>query len=180
MIMAQATLPHQNIGTIDFPVRVYRALIWLTLYGAALHFFDNVYFFDQYPEPAWLTPVRVALLWIPLALLAHRAVDLVYAGKLDRTFSLVHAFVIGNWLSLGHYLYADPNAIAQRINRVIAIQVAIATALFVVALWLQLTRFPQSWRWTGRAWAKNVVMYVLAIFVLERIWPSTFSNWWMR
>lgn len=28
-------------------LKVYKALIWITLY-AALHFFDNVYFFFQY------------------------------------------------------------------------------------------------------------------------------------
>jgi hypothetical protein len=60
---------------VKFPIQLYKALIWLTLYGSALHFFDNYYFFDQYPEPAWLTAEITGALWIPLALLAHRAVD---------------------------------------------------------------------------------------------------------
>ena len=51
-----------DILSLDRPVRLYRALIWLTLYGASLHFFDNVYFFDQYPEPTWLSPIAVAVL----------------------------------------------------------------------------------------------------------------------
>ncbi|PWR25334.1 hypothetical protein [Zavarzinia aquatilis] len=159
-------------------LRIYKALIWLSLYGAALHFFDNVYFFDQYPEPAWLNPVAVAALLIPLVLLAHRAVDYIYIGKADRSYSLVHGFVSGSWLSLGHYLFASPAQILPRINIIIAIQVGLATVLFVYALWLQLSRSPSSIRYTGRAWAKNIALYAVAIVILETLWPSRFSDWW--
>ncbi|MCF4164629.1 hypothetical protein L2U69_03090 [Zavarzinia compransoris] len=163
---------------MDRSLKLYKALIWLSLYGAILHFFDNVYFFDQYPEPAWLNPTAVALLLIPLILLAHRAVDRIYVGKADRSYSLVHGFVSGSWLSLGHYLFASPDQILPRINAIIAIQVILATALFLFALWLQYRRAPQSLRYTGRAWAKNLVLYAVAITVLETLWPSSFSDWW--
>lgn len=165
---------------VKTPIKLYKALIWLTLYGAALHFFDNYYFFDQYPEPAWLRAEITASLLIPLALLAHRAVDYIYNGKVERSFSLVHGFVLGNWISLGHYLFASPAAVLPRINFGIAVQVGLATVLLVVTLWLQLTRYPDSLRWTRRAWAKNVAMYAVAIFVLELIWPSKFDWWWLR
>ncbi|HFX6065121.1 TPA: hypothetical protein ACIE75_005481, partial [Klebsiella pneumoniae] len=101
---------------MDRSIRVYKALIWLTLYGATLHFFDNVYFFNQYPEPAWLTAGVVGALWIPVALLAHRAVDYIYNGKVDRSYSVVHGYVFANWISLGHYLFGSPAAILPRIN----------------------------------------------------------------
>lgn len=165
---------------MDSSIKVYKALIWLTLYGASLHFFDNVYFFNEYPEPAWLTPVRVALLWIPLAMLAHRAVDRIYAGRVERSYSLVHGFVFGNWISLGHYLFADPSAIPMRINLLIGLQVGLATLLFVYALWLQFRRNADSLRWTARAWAKNLALYVVVVFLLEWFWPSTYSGWWLR
>lgn len=41
--------------SMDIHVKIYRALIWLSLYAVAVHFADNVYFFDQYPEPAWMS-----------------------------------------------------------------------------------------------------------------------------
>ena len=89
---------------MDTPTKIYKWFIWVTLYGAALHFFDNVYFFDEYPEPAWLTAEIVALLFIPIMLLAHRAVDYIYRGKVDYSFSLVHGFVLANWISLGRVI----------------------------------------------------------------------------
>lgn len=164
---------------MDTPTKIYKAAIWLTLYGAALHFFDNVYFFDQYPEPAWLTAGIVGVLWIPLALLAHRAVDYIYTGRIERSFSLVHGFVLGNWISLGHYLFASPAAVLPRINFAIALQVGLATLLLAITVWLQLTTAPDSLLWTRRAWIKNVAMYAGAVAVLEFIWPSHYSSWWM-
>ncbi len=163
---------------MDSAVKAYKMLIWLTLYGASLHFFDNVYFFDQYPEPAWLSPVVVGALWIPLALLAHRAVDYIHANKLDKTYSLVHGFVSGHWLSLGHYLFANPSDVPLRINLIIGLQVGLATLLFVLALWLQFRKSPASLRWTVRAWAKNLAIYGVVIVTLEQWWPSTYSVWW--
>lgn len=164
---------------MEFPIKFYKSLIWLTLYGAALHFFDNVYFFDQYPEPAWLRAEVTGALWIPLALLAHRAVDYIYADKVERSYPLVHGFVLGNWISLGHYLFASPAEVLPRINFAIAVQVGMATLLFAVTLWLQLTRHAGTLVWTRRAWVKNLALYAVAIFTLEILWPSTFDSWWM-
>ena len=164
---------------MDKPVKLYKTLIWITLYGSALHFFDNVYFFDQYPEPAWLSAPIVGALWIPLALLAHRAVDHIYNGKLDRSYSLIHGFVLANWISLGHYLFASPATVLPRINFAIAVQVGLATLLFAYTVWLQWSRSPESLRWSIKAWRKNLVMYVVLITLLELVWPSNFDTWWM-
>jgi hypothetical protein len=175
--MSTSTTPHGD--AMELRVKTYKALIWLTLYGACLHFFDNVYFFDQYPEPTWLNAPIVGLLWIPVALLAHRAVDYVYAGKVDRSYSLVHSYVLGNWISLGHYLFAPPSAILPRINFGIGVQVGLATVLFAYTLWMQFAHARPSLRWTGRTWARNVAMYAVLIAVLEFFWPSRFDPWWM-
>lgn len=164
---------------MDTPTKIYKWFIWVTLYGAALHFFDNVYFFDEYPEPAWLTAEIVALLFIPIMLLAHRAVDYIYRGKVDYSFSLVHGFVLANWISLGHYLFASPSEVLPRINFAIALQVGLATGLFIYTLWFQYQRAPESAMWSRRAWKKNVVMYAVLIGLLELVWPSNFDSWWM-
>jgi hypothetical protein len=171
--------PAQRHVLLDWPVRLYKALIWVTLYGASLHFFDNVYFFDQYPEPAWLTSGIVGALWIPLALLAHRAVHYIYTGRIERSYSLVHGFVLGNWISLGHYLFASPAVILPRINLAIAVQVGFASLLLIMTLWLQFTHSPDTLRWARKAWVKNLLMYVVVIYALEILWPSRFDPWWM-
>lgn len=163
---------------MDNDVKLYKLLIWLSLYAAAFHFFDNVYFFDLYPEPAWMSPGLLASLLIPLALLSHRAVDHIYTGKLDRSFSLAHGLVSGHLISLGHYVFAKPSDIPLRVNLTVGLQVGLALILFAVALWVQKRRHPESMRWTIKAWKKNVLIYLVLGFVLEQIWPSKFVAWW--
>lgn len=172
-----------NVASINplsekFSIKIYKALIWLTLYASALHFFDNVYFFDQYPEPAWLTAPIVGLLWIPLVLLAHRAVDRIYLNKISYSFALVHAFVLANWVSLGHYLFASPALILPRINFAISLQVVLATILLIYTLWLQVTCAPETLRLSGQVWLKNIGLFIIAVVVLEFFWPSRWDNWW--
>jgi hypothetical protein len=159
-------------------IRLYKILIWLTLYASALHFFDNVYFFDQYPEPAWLTGPIVGALWIPLVLLAHRAVDRIYSGRTEYSFVLIHSFVLANWISLGHYLFASPAAVLPRINFAIFLQVGLATLLLLYMLWLQYTRYPQTLRFARHAWLVNIALFTVVIIVLEIIWPSSWDDWW--
>lgn len=163
---------------MDFPVKLYKALIWLTLYASALHFFDNVYFFNQYPEPAWLTAPLVAMLWIPIALLAHRAVDCIYTGKMKDSYALIHSFVSANFLSLGHYFFESPSAILPRINHVIFLQVAMASVLFLYTLWLQYSRSPDTFRFARRVWLENIMITFIAACVFEYFWPSHWDNWW--
>lgn len=162
----------------DFSIRIYKALIWLTLYASALHFFDNVYFFDQYPEPAWLNAPIVGLLWIPLVLLAHRTVDRIYLGKINYSYALVHAFVLANWVSLGHYLFASPAVILPRINFAIFLQVILASILLIYTLWLQYSRAPETLPLSGQVWLKNIGLFIIAVTVLEFFWPSRWDSWW--
>ena len=62
---------------------------------------------------------------------------------------------------------------------VLAAMCAAVVVLLAVTLWIQFTRYPDSLRWSRRAWVKNVAMYAVAMVVLELIWPSRFDSWWM-
>lgn len=164
---------------MDMLTRTYKLMLWLTLYASGLHFFDNVYFFDQYPEPAWLTAGIVGALWIPLVLMAHRAVDYIYAGDLYRSFKFSHAFVLANLMSLGHYLFASPAETLARINWIIGLQVVMAMLLFALTLWVQARHSRESLNTTGKLWGIMGLQYAGVVVVLEIFWPSNFDLWWM-
>ncbi len=164
---------------MDILTRTYKLMLWLTLYASGLHFFDNVYFFHQYPEPAWLTAPIVGALWIPLVLMAHRAADYIYAGDLYRSFKFSHAFVLANLMSLGHYLFGSPAEILPRINWIIGLQVVMAVALFGITLWMQARHSRESLRRIGKLWGVMAVQYGVVIVALEIFWPSTFDWWWL-
>jgi len=158
---------------------VFKMLLWLTLAGCTLHFFDNVIFFDQYAEPAWLNAPIVAALWFPLALAARRAHTTLSGSQPDRVYTLIQGFVVGNWLSFGHYLFANPVDVLPRINAIIAIQTVLASALFVYSLWMQVRFHPDSLPYFRRIWIKLVAFYGITIFALEWVWPSDFQTWWL-
>lgn len=68
--------------------------------------------------------------------------------------------------------------VLPRINIAIFIQTSIASVLFVMTLWLQITRYPQSVRYIKPTWLKNIAMYCILIIILESIFPSDFHDWW--
>ena len=155
------------------------ALLALTLLASALHFADNVIYFDDYPEPAWLSPVAVAVLWLPLAWVAMRAWHCVKDGEGERGYLLVHGFISGNLLSLGHYLFAAPWEVATRINVAIAVQVGMAALLLATTLRQQARHAPATLAGAARVWVENIGLLVLLVLGLEWFWPSKFSLWWL-
>ena len=93
--------------------------------------------------------------------------------------TLIQGFVVGNWLSFGHYLFANPVDVLPRINAIIAIQTVLASALFVYSLWMQVRFHPDSLPYFRRIWIKLVAFYGITIFALEWAWPSDFQTWWL-
>jgi hypothetical protein len=164
---------------MDLQTRVYKSLIWLTLYASALHFFDNVMFWDEYAEPTWLTKELSGSLWLPLVLLAHRAVDSIYTNNLARSYRFTHEFVMANLVSLGHYLYATPADTLARINFMIFLQVGLAVLLLLFALWMQLSRMPETMRKTGSQWLRMSATVGMLIALLEVLWPAKQAYWWL-
>lgn len=159
--------------------KAFLALLALTLLASALHFADNVLYFEQYPEPAWLSPPVVGALWLPLAWLAVRAVRCARRGEWERTYLLSHGFISGNLLSLGHYLFAAPWEISARINAAIALQVGMALVLLAETLRQQAQYAPEALPRAARVWLENVGLLVVLVLVLEWFWPSRFSLWWL-
>lgn len=159
--------------------RTFLTLLGLTLIASALHFADNVWYFAEYPEPAWLSPPVVALLWLPLAWPAARAWRFAREGEWHRAYLLAHGFVAGNLLSLGHYLFAAPWEISARINLAITLQVGLAGALLALTVWRQGRHAPATLGSAGRVWAENIGLLTLLVLLLEGFWPSRFSFWWL-
>jgi hypothetical protein len=175
----KAVPPVASARTLEPPARVLLVFTWLSLYGAGVHFFDNVVFFDEYPEPAWLTPLRVALLFVPMAWYAQVITHRLYMGQLGRALRMAHAFVFAHLISLGHYLFASPFDIPARINALIGVQAALAVALLLAALWVQRHSRLQPSRPLGRLWAHMLLSLVVVVVALEWAWPSKFNLWWM-
>ena len=112
----------------------FRTLVWLVALNVAatiFHYVDNVMYFHEYPEPAWLAPGLVDAFWFlmtPLAL-----VGLWLARRNRKTLSSVALLTYAGMslLVLGHYRFAPFHAIGWRIHAFIWLEAAAALALVV-------------------------------------------------
>jgi hypothetical protein len=108
-------------------------LIVANIIASALHFGDNMFRFNQYPEPMWIaSPHTVAALWLlmtPLLILGW------WAASRGRQWTALATFWLYGVLSLfalGHYFYASPFQLSAQINLLIGLE-AVAAALLIAA-----------------------------------------------
>jgi hypothetical protein len=125
-------------------------LVAANFVASILHCGDNMLFFAEYPEPAWITgPHIVDLLW----LVATPSLFVGWwLGSRGRMGLAIVAFVIYGAVSLsvlGHYLYASPLELPFRVNFLILAEAVAAAGLTVFSL-LVLPRVHRGARPTSR------------------------------
>ncbi|MEO0347457.1 MAG: hypothetical protein AAF229_14555 [Pseudomonadota bacterium] len=116
-----------------------RTLTWLAVINvivATAHCVDNMVFFDDYPEPDWITGPMVvdALFLVALGLLS---LGVVAFRRRRRSLSVLGltGFGLISASALGHYLYAPVSDLSLRMNALIFAEAVAALVLlgFVAA-----------------------------------------------
>jgi hypothetical protein len=131
-------------NTVNASKRWLRGLKWLllaTVAASILHYADNLLFFEEYPEPAWINRSLIDAFWFVMTPLAWIGYLLIRRGS-GRAGTLVLLVFVGcNLLTLGHYRYAPMCSIGPRINTLIVLEAVLAS---VLALFLILPYFRKS------------------------------------
>ncbi len=113
--------------------RTIKALIAAGMLASLLHFADNTFAIEQYPEPGWITPFGVAVSWcvvtaIALVALLRRTADALFFGAAG-----IYALVLLSGLL--HYAFGPPMHMAMRSNVTVLFEaltgVALAAALLL-------------------------------------------------
>ena len=119
-------------------------LMALNLVASILHIVDNIWFFESYPEPDWITsPGTVDLLWLvatPLLLFGYW----LYRKRSSWLgFALLVTYSLMSLSVLGHYLYALPWELPLRVNFFIGLETfaALSLVLSVIVLQARADRF---------------------------------------
>jgi hypothetical protein len=116
-------------------------LIAINIAATVLHYVDNVLFFPEYPEPAWMTPHFVDAFWFvmtPFAIAGHR---LFSKGHPHWGSAALYAYSAMSLLALGHYLYAPICSMGWRINAFILLEAVVAACLIAGVALLQARRW---------------------------------------
>jgi ABC-type transport system involved in cytochrome c biogenesis permease subunit len=95
--------------------------------ASALHFADNTFALDRYPEPEWITPVAVIVSWcvvtaIALIALTRKRADAVFFGTAG-----IYSLVLLSGLL--HYAFGAPMHMALRSNVTVLTEAVIGVAL---------------------------------------------------
>lgn len=116
-----------------------RTLTWLAVINvivATAHCVDNMVFFDDYPEPDWITgPMVVDILFVvALGLLAMGVLAFRHRRRWFSVLGL-SGFGVISVSALGHYLYAPISDLSLRMNALIIAEAIAALVLlgFVAA-----------------------------------------------
>jgi hypothetical protein len=111
--------------------RTIKLLIAAGMVATVLHFADNTFAIERYPEPGWITPFGVAASWFVVTAVAVFALT----RKTDGTAFIVAAGVYAVVLLSGllHYAFGAPMHMAVRSNLTVLAE-AIAGAALAVAL----------------------------------------------
>jgi hypothetical protein len=109
------------------------AVKWLILVGVVaslIHFIDNAFEIERYPEPTWITPGIVLVAWIPNAIVATTA---LIRTKGDIAFVTLSA-IFGALLltGLAHYLYGSPFDMSATSNFTIVFEALSGIVLLTV------------------------------------------------
>lgn len=108
-------------------------LLLATGVSSVVHYADNLLFFEQYPEPAWINRSIIDGFWFGMTPLALIGYQLIRRGLRHLGTLLLLLYALCNLLTLGHYRYAPMCSIAPRINTFILLESVLASGL---AIWL--------------------------------------------
>ena len=95
-------------------MRTVKVLLTAGLLTSLLHFADNTFAIDRYPEPGWITPLGVAISWCVVSVLAVVALARRRADAALFWCAGVYAVILLGGLL--HYVFGAPMDMPLRSN----------------------------------------------------------------
>lgn len=112
----------------------------------AVHFTDNVLSYDTYPSPDWFPDwfeFVVGASWFLFTAIGIRAYVLYRDGRFPQANIYLLAYASAGLVSLGHFLSGPPSSLTDRGLVSVFVDVAVGTAVLIVAIWSMRARGAQ-------------------------------------
>jgi hypothetical protein len=117
------------------PQQVLLGILGLNLISTWLHYTDNALFLDQYPGPAWFTPIGVlatVAVMTPVGLLGYWSYTRRMFGL---AYVLLGAYSITSVSSPGHYLFPMVVPMSLKMHSLIWLDAISGLSLISFLLW---------------------------------------------
>ena len=139
-------------------IRTLKSLLAFSIIATLIHFTDNYFYFERYPQPDWISQfgvIRTWFLWTAVGL----AGTWLYDNRrliLAHLFLLIYAFC--GLSSLGHYLYGSMAEFSPKMHFLILADGLAGAGILGFVLW-SLIMSPKSRRLTHKSTWRRINRY---------------------
>jgi len=124
-------------------------LLLASLISTAIHFTDNYFFIDHYPQPDWITAPSIYQSWLVLTAIGAVGYWLYQAQRFWLAYPCLAIYSLTGLASPAHYLYGPLSQFSPKMHLFIWTDALTCLAVLGFVFWSMLIR--QEWRKTPSA-----------------------------
>lgn len=117
------------------PQVLLRILLIACIISTAIHFTDNYFYIEQYPQPDWITPSSVYISWIIWTVVGLTGYWLHQSERFWLAYLCLAIYSFCGLDSLGHYLYGSMSEFTMKMHVFIITDGLTGLAMLGFTLW---------------------------------------------
>ena len=112
-----------------------KILVIACIISTGIHFTDNYFEFEKYPQPDWITPSSVYIAWLAWTVIGIAGYWLYKNGKFWIAYLCLAIYSFAGLDSLGHYLYGNMSDFSMKMHFFILTDGLTGLAILSFTLW---------------------------------------------
>lgn len=111
------------------------SLLLISIVSTMIHYTDNFIFFDQYPQPDWITLPSIYISWVILTAIGITGYGLYRVRNFGLAYLCLFLYSLTGLSSLGHYLYGDLSEFSAKMHLLIWTDACTGLGILGFTLW---------------------------------------------
>ncbi|MEC4818474.1 MAG: hypothetical protein SAK29_35170 [Scytonema sp. PMC 1069.18] len=124
--------------------RLLKILLIASIISTAIHFTDNYFFIDKYPQPDWITAPSIYQSWLILTAVGIIGYWMYKSQKFWLAYGCLLVYSFTGLASPGHYLYGNLSQFSAKMHLFIWTDGLISLAILGFIIWSALIL--RQWR----------------------------------
>ena len=117
------------------PLDLLKMVLVASAIVTAIHFTDNYLYFDQYPQPTWITPPGVPRAWLIWTAFAVAGYWLYKNQRFWPAYFCLLIYSTCGLSSLGHYFYGHMHQFTPKMHLLILADGLVGAAVLGFVIW---------------------------------------------
>jgi hypothetical protein len=112
-----------------------KILLIACIVSTAIHFTDNYFYIEQYPQPDWITPPSIYIAWIIWTVIGIVGYWLYKSRRFWFAYLCLVIYSFCGLDSLGHYFYGSMSEFSIKMHLFIVMDGLVGLAILGFTLW---------------------------------------------